>query len=59
MLVLFQTNDLGGGLLYFSVFLAMLYVATGRLAYVAVGTALFALGAWGLYHVVSARRPDA
>ena len=53
MLVLFQTNDLGGGLLYFSVFLAMLYVATGRPAYIAVGTGLFALGAYGLYHVVS------
>jgi cell division protein FtsW (lipid II flippase) len=52
MLVLFQTNDLGGAMLYFSVFLAMLYVATGRIAYVVVGTALFALGAYGLYHVV-------
>ena len=29
MLVLFQTNDLGGGLLLFSIFLAMLYMATG------------------------------
>jgi cell division protein FtsW (lipid II flippase) len=52
MLVLFQTNDLGGGLLYFSVFLAMLYVATGRPAYIAVGMGLFAVGAYGLYHVV-------
>ncbi len=52
MLVLFQTNDLGGGLLYFSVFLAMLYVATGRWPYVALGTGLFAAGAYGLYHVV-------
>ena len=51
MLVLFQTNDLGGGLLYFSVFLAMLWVATARWAYVAVGLGLFAVGAWGLYHV--------
>jgi cell division protein FtsW (lipid II flippase) len=51
MLVLFQTNDLGGGLLYFSVFLAMLWVATARWAYVAVGVGLFAVGAWGLYHV--------
>ena len=51
MLVLFQTNDLGGGLLYFSVFLAMLWVATARWAYVAVGLGLFAIGAWGLYHV--------
>lgn len=52
MLVLFQTNDLGGGLLYFSVFLAMLYVATGRWPYVAVGLGLFSAGAYGLYHVV-------
>jgi cell division protein FtsW (lipid II flippase) len=52
MLILFQTNDLGGGLLYFAVFLAMLYMATGRWAFVAVGSALFALGAYGLYHVV-------
>jgi cell division protein FtsW (lipid II flippase) len=52
MLVLFQTNDLGGGLLYFSVFLAMLYVATGRWLYVAGGLGLFAVGAYGLYQVV-------
>jgi cell division protein FtsW (lipid II flippase) len=52
MLVLFQTNDLGGGLLYFSIFLAMLWVATARWPYVAVGGALFALGAYALYHVV-------
>ena len=52
MLVLFQTNDLGGGLLYFSVFLAMLYVATGRWPYIAIGVLLFAAGAYGLYHVV-------
>jgi cell division protein FtsW (lipid II flippase) len=52
MLVLFQTNDLGGGLLLFSIFLAMLYVATGRWPYVAVGFALFGLGAWALYQVV-------
>src|SRR4029453_2955842 len=51
MLVLFQTNDLGGGLLYFSIFLAMIWVATARWAYVAVGIGLFALGAYGLYHV--------
>jgi cell division protein FtsW (lipid II flippase) len=51
MLVLFQTNDLGGGLLYFAVFLAMLYVATARWPYVAVGLGLFATGAYALYHV--------
>jgi cell division protein FtsW (lipid II flippase) len=53
MLVLFQTNDLGGAMLYFSVFLAMLYLATGRWPFVVLGTGLFALGAYGLYHVVS------
>ncbi len=51
MLVLVETNDLGSGLLYFAVFLAMLYVATGRLAYVAAGLALFAAGAAGVYHI--------
>jgi len=52
MLVLFQSNDLGGGLLLFSIFIAMLYVATGRWQYVVGGFGLFALGAWALYHVV-------
>ena len=51
MLVLFQTNDLGGGLLYFSIFLAMLYIATARWPYVAVGLALFALGSWILFQI--------
>ena len=51
MLVLFQTKDLGGGLLYFAIFLAMLYIATARWPYVVIGGALFALGAWGVYHL--------
>jgi cell division protein FtsW (lipid II flippase) len=52
MLVLFQTGDLGGALLLFAIFLAMLYAATGRWPFVAIGLGLFALGAWGLYNVV-------
>jgi cell division protein FtsW (lipid II flippase) len=52
LLVLFQTNDLGGGLLYFSIFLAMLYIATARWQYTAIGFGLFALGAYGVYQVV-------
>jgi cell division protein FtsW (lipid II flippase) len=52
MLVCLQTNDLGGGLLLFSIFLAMLYVATGRWPYVAVGLGLFALGSWLIYQFV-------
>jgi cell division protein FtsW (lipid II flippase) len=51
MLVLLQTNDLGGGLLYFSIFLAMLYVATARWPYVAVGLVLFAVGAWTMFQI--------
>jgi cell division protein FtsW (lipid II flippase) len=42
MLVVVQTNDLGSALLNFGIFLAMLYVATGRALFVAAGLALFA-----------------
>ena len=51
MLVLLETRDLGGGLLYFGIFLAMLYVATSRLAYVAAGLGLFLIGAVGVWKV--------
>jgi cell division protein FtsW (lipid II flippase) len=51
MLVLVETNDLGSGLLYFGVFLAMLYVATARFAYVIAGAALFVVGAAGVYKI--------
>ena len=49
MLVLLQTSDLGSALLYFGVFLGMVYVATGRLAYVFAGGGLFLGGAAVLY----------
>lgn len=52
MLVLVQTNDLGSALLYFGIFLAMLYVATGRLTYVAAGLALFVAGSYGAYQTL-------
>ena len=51
ILVLLETRDLGGGLLYFGIFLAMLYVATARIAYVAVGLGLFLVGAVGVWKV--------
>src|SRR5688500_1690283 len=38
-------RDLGAALLFFGVFLALLYVATARLDYVAAGLGTFALGA--------------
>ena len=52
MLVLLQTNDLGSALLQFGIFLAMLYVATGRASFAAAGLALFVLGAAAVYHFV-------
>ncbi len=52
MLVLVETNDLGSALLYFGIFLAMLYVATGRILYVGIGVALFLGGAAGVYKLV-------
>jgi cell division protein FtsW (lipid II flippase) len=53
MLVLVQTSDLGSALLNFGIFLAMLYVATGRLLYVGAGLALFVAGAAALYNTLS------
>ncbi len=51
ILVLLETRDLGGGLLYFGIFLAMLYVATARVAYVAAGLGLFLVGAFGVWRI--------
>jgi cell division protein FtsW (lipid II flippase) len=45
LLVMFYETDLGSSLLFFSVFLVMLYIATARAAYLAVGGGLFAIGA--------------
>jgi cell division protein FtsW (lipid II flippase) len=53
MLVLVETNDLGSALLYFGIFLAMLYVATGKLLYVGLGAGLFVAGAAGVYQLVA------
>jgi cell division protein FtsW (lipid II flippase) len=52
MLMLAATGDFGGGLLYFGIFLAMVYVATARLAYVGAGIVLFVAGAFGVYHLI-------
>jgi cell division protein FtsW (lipid II flippase) len=52
MLVLVVTNDLGGGLLYFGIFLAMLYVATAQIWFVLAGGVLFVGGAAALYNVI-------
>ena len=49
MLVLVVTNDLGSGLLYFGIFLAVLYVATARAWFAAAGLALFVAGSAVVY----------
>jgi cell division protein FtsW (lipid II flippase) len=50
MAMLFVIQDLGSSLMFFGGFLAVLYVATNRLSFVAIGQSLFAAGSWVLYH---------
>ncbi|MGH8997791.1 MAG: FtsW/RodA/SpoVE family cell cycle protein, partial [Acidimicrobiia bacterium] len=45
ILVMVREKDLGSSLLFFAVFLAMVYMATARGAYLAIGGAMFAAGA--------------
>ncbi|NJO84522.1 MAG: FtsW/RodA/SpoVE family cell cycle protein [Blastochloris sp.] len=51
-LIIFQ-RDLGAALLLFSVFLAMLYVATGSGLYVLAGLTAFGAGSYVLYQIIS------
>jgi cell division protein FtsW (lipid II flippase) len=44
--ILFVQKDLGASLLYFGIFVVLLWVATGRAAYLVLGLVLFAIGAW-------------
>jgi cell division protein FtsW (lipid II flippase) len=44
--ILFVQRDLGASLLYFGIFVVLLWVATGRVAYLVLGFVLFAIGAW-------------
>ncbi len=46
MLTLLLTRELGTSLMFYGSFLALLYVATGRLSFPLIGLLLFALGAW-------------
>jgi cell division protein FtsW (lipid II flippase) len=48
MIMLIFIRDLGSSLMFFGGFLALLYVATGRLSLVGAGAGLFSLGAWFL-----------
>ncbi len=56
--ILFVQRDLGASLLYFGIFVVMLWVATGRAAYLVIGSVLFAIGAyfgWLLFDHVQLR----
>ncbi len=53
MVTLVFIRDLGSSLMFFGGFLAMLYVATNRLIFPAVGLALFGAGAWFFANTVS------
>ncbi len=46
MATLLLTRELGTSLMFYGAFLALLYVATGRLSFPLIGLLLFALGAW-------------
>lgn len=52
MFMLVFIRDLGSSLMFFAAFLALLYVATGRLSFVIVGLTMFLLGAWFFYNTV-------
>jgi cell division protein FtsW (lipid II flippase) len=56
--ILFVQRDLGASLLYFAIFVVMLWVATGRVAYLILGLLLFGIGAyagWVLFDHVQLR----
>ena len=50
-IVAFET-DLGSALLFYTVFLMMLYVATGRVSYVIIGMVLLLLGGFAMYQIM-------
>ena len=53
LLVVVFERDLGSALLFYTIFLMMLYAATGRVSYVVIGFFLLGVGAVGAYHFLS------
>jgi cell division protein FtsW (lipid II flippase) len=51
--VMFFEKDLGSSLLFFSIFLVMIYIATARIVYLVFGSALFVAGAYAGYQMFS------
>jgi cell division protein FtsW (lipid II flippase) len=52
LLILTRESDLGSSLLFFGIFVAMLYIATGRRSWLLIGIILFIFGSLGAYHFV-------
>lgn len=51
LIVMINLRDLGSSLLFLGIFVAMLWTATGRPAFLAAGGILFAAGAFAAYHL--------
>lgn len=51
--IMFFQRDMGSSLLFFSIFLVMIYMATARVVYVVFGMLLFSLGAFFGYQAFS------
>jgi cell division protein FtsW (lipid II flippase) len=51
LVVMAGLRDLGSALLFFGAFIALLYIATGRVAYPAIGAITFAVGSFVVYHL--------
>lgn len=52
LLVVAFERDLGSALLFYTIFLIMLYVATGRISYVLIGMILLVIGGFGMYQIM-------
>jgi cell division protein FtsW (lipid II flippase) len=53
MVLLVFIRDLGSSVMFFGAFLALIYVATGRLSFVIIGLGMFLIGAWFFAHTAS------
>ncbi|MGZ5325416.1 MAG: FtsW/RodA/SpoVE family cell cycle protein [Solirubrobacterales bacterium] len=53
MFMLVFIRDLGSSLMFFGAFLALLYVATAELSFVAIGVIMFTIGAWFFSQAIS------
>jgi len=52
LVIFFAENDLGSSFLFFTLFIGMLWMATGRAAYLGLGAALFGSGAFVALKVI-------